>query len=161
MPTLYHITDYAGKDNVDIAAGTILHLTPDTAWYSWGRDNDHKSKPSIYKIQVPWSGVTLENERYIAKQTLHDAVLSPYRPDTNPAEISPVDRAYTTTRRRKPPEDRFTSKDPYISLTPPAVNTEPPGRILRGPHNLNMMDMVRSVAHIKRRLQRLANKMRK
>lgn len=156
MPMFYHITDYGAIDNTGIPAGSILHESPDAAWASWGRRKTDKTNPAIYKVQVPWAGVQIENQKYTCKQVLHDVVLSPYRNDTDPASNDPIDRAYTTTRRRKQPADRFQSSDPYQSYTPTQLNCDPPGRVLRGPHNLSLIDMVRTTAHVQRRLRRLA-----
>lgn len=155
MPTLYHITDYGAIDNQGIPAGSILHMTPESALTSWGKDNNHKSKPTVYKVQVPWTGVSWENERFVAKQTLKDVVLSPYTSDTDPSSNSPVDRAYTTTRRRTPPEDRFNSVSPYVSRSPAQINTGPQFRTVRGPHNLSLLDMTRKVAILAKRIRKL------
>ena len=154
MPTLYHISDYPALDNV--SAGDVLHLTPESAW-SWGRDNQHRNKTQhLYTVWAPWPSVQVKNDRYVARQVLTDVVITPYGPDPparNPAARVPEG----PPRRRKDSLDRFTSKDPLVPATPPSISTEPPGRILRGPHNMNMMDMVRTVA----RLRRLSASLRK
>jgi hypothetical protein len=158
MPILYHITDYGAVDNLGIPSGSILHTSPEDALSSWGRDNNHKTKPIVYKVRVPWSGVSWENERFVAKQTLHDVVFHPYTSDTDPSSMSPVDRAYTTTRRRTPPEDRFNSVSPFVSRTPAQITTEPQFRTVRGPHNMTLLDMTRKVAVLAKILRRIATR---